>query len=187
PVRYEWRIAGKSGAVLRRLTEPNPSFTFARPGTYTAALTVTDAQGASTNAAPIEIVAGNQPPSAAVDLVGSNRSFFFPGVPVRYAVRVTDREDGTLRSGKIPARRVIVRAEYLKDASSGNSVDQGRWLIEGGDCLSCHQLNRKSVGPTYRDVARKYHQDSTATARLMQKIRAGESGAWGHIAMPAHP
>jgi cytochrome c len=188
-LRYEWTIArkGGAGAVLRRLTEPNPSFTFARPGTYTAALTVTDAQGASAGAAPIEIVAGNQPPSAAVDLVGGNKSFFFPGVPVRYAVRVTDREDGTLRSGKIPARRVTVRAQYLKDGSSGNSVDQGRRLIEGGDCLSCHQLNRKSLGPTYRDVARKYHQDSTAAARLMKKIREGGSGVWGNIAMPAHP
>jgi cytochrome c len=108
-------------------------------------------------------------------------------VPVRYAVRVTDREDGTLRSGRIPARRVTVRAQYLKDASSGSSLDQGRRLIEGGDCLSCHQLNRKSLGPTYRDVARKYHQDSTATARLMKKIREGGSGVWGNIAMPAHP
>ena len=186
-LRYEWTIARKAGAVLRRLSEPNPSFTFTRAGTYTAALTVTDAQGATTSAASIEIVAGNQPPIAAVDLVGGNKSFFFPGVPVRYAVRVTDREDGTLRSGKIPARRVAVSAQYLKEGGAASPVDQGRRLVEGSDCLSCHQLNRKSLGPTYRDVARKYNQDSTATARLMKKIREGGSGVWGNIPMPAHP
>src|SRR5207302_2440828 len=107
-LRYEWAIARKGGLVLQRLTEPNPAFTFTRPGTYTAALTVTDAHGASTSAAPIAIAAGNQPPSVAVDAVGRNTSFFFPGVPVRYAVRATDREHGTLRSGRIPARRVQV-------------------------------------------------------------------------------
>jgi len=193
-LRYEWTIARKGGAVLRRLTDPNPAFTFTRPGTYTAALTVTDAQGASTSAAPIDIAAGNQPPSVAVDLVGSNTSFFFPGVPVRYAVRVTDREDGTLRSGRIPARRVHVSSQYLKNglpaagaSTSGNPVAEGRRLIEAGDCLSCHQLNRKSIGPPYRDVARKYQNDSSATARLIQKIRGGGSGVWGGVAMPAHP
>jgi cytochrome c len=193
-LRYEWTIARKGGAVLRRLTDPNPAFTFIRPGTYTAALTVTDAQGASTSAAPIDIVAGNQPPSVAVDLVGSNTSFFFPGVPVRYAVRVTDREDGTLRSGRIPAGRVHVSSQYLRNgllatgtSMSGNLVAEGRRLIEANDCLSCHQLNRKSIGPAYREVALKYQHDSAATARLVQKIRGGGSGVWGGVAMPAHP
>ena len=186
-LRYEWTVAGKDGAVLQRLTEPNPSFTFTRAGTYTAALTVTDAQGAATSAAPIDIVAGNQPPTVDVDLVASNTSFFFPRVPVRYAVRVSDREDGTLRSGRIPASRVAVSAQYLKEGVAASPVDQGRRLVEGNDCLSCHQLNRKSIGPAYGDVARKYRGDNTATARLAKKIREGGSGVWGPVAMSAHP
>jgi cytochrome c len=106
---------------------------------------------------------------------------------VRYAVRVTDREDGTLRSGRIPARRVAVSAQYLKEEPAASPVEQGRQLVEAGDCLSCHQLNRKSIGPAYGDVARKYLADSTARARLSKKIRAGGSGVWGQVAMPAHP
>jgi cytochrome c len=39
----------------------------------------------------------------------------------------------------------------------------------------------------YMDVARKYKDDSTATARLVRKIRQGGSGVWGQVAMPAHP
>jgi cytochrome c len=190
---YAWTIARKDGSVVRTLTDPNPSFTFTRPGTYTATLTVTDAHGAATSATPLEIVAGNQPPTVDVNVVAGNKTFFFPGVPVRYAVRVSDREDGTLASGKIPARRVNVRAQYLKDgpaagaAAAANPVVRGRALVEGNDCLSCHQLNRKSIGPAYNLVARKYHDDTTATARLIRKIREGGSGVWGPVAMPAHP
>src|SRR6266545_1860368 len=184
---YAWTITQR-GKVVARSTAPNPGITFRQAGTYTAALTVTDAQGASTSSAPIEIVAGNQPPTVGIDLVGGNTTFFFPGVPLRYAVRVTDREDGTLRSGRIPPRRVAVRAQYLADGSEVSSpADQGRQLVEAGDCLSCHQLNRKSIGPAYQGVARKYRDDTTASARLSKKIREGGSGVWGPVAMPAHP
>jgi cytochrome c len=106
---------------------------------------------------------------------------------VGYAARVTDREDGSLRSGTIPAARVGVSAQYLKDGSATSPVATGRRLIEANDCLSCHQFNRKSIGPAYVDVARKYQNDSTATVRLVRKIRQGGSGVWGQVAMPAHP
>jgi len=193
-----WTISRRGDTVLQRLTEPNPSFTFTRPGEYTASLTVIDPHGASATSA-VKIAAGNEPPTVDVDLVGSNRSFFFPGQPVRYAVRVTDREDGSLRSG-IPASRVIVTAQYLKDgpgsapsapvtapAASDGQHATGRRLIEGGTCLSCHQTTRKSIGPAYMDVARKYRNDTTVTARLVRKIREGGSGVWGNMNMPAHP
>ena len=185
-LRYAWTITRRDGTVLQRLNEPNPSFTFTRPGTYTASLTATDPHGAHSTA-DVQIVAGNEPPNVDIDLVGSNRSFFFPGIPVRYAARVTDREDGSLRGGTIPAGRVSVSGQYLKDGSASSAVATGRRLIEGSDCLSCHQFNRKSIGPAYVDVARKYHNDSTATARLVRKIRQGGSGVWGQVAMAAHP
>jgi cytochrome c len=138
----------------------------------------------------VPIAAGNEPANVDIDLAGSNKSFFFPGVPVRYAVRVTDREDGSLQSGTIPASAVSVSAQYVKEgAASGgaaSAAETGRKLIEGSDCLSCHQLTRKSIGPAYVDVARKY-KDSAVTARLVRKIREGGSGVWGGVAMPAHP
>jgi cytochrome c len=199
-LRYAWTISRRGGAVVQRLSQPNPSFTFSRPGTYTASLTVTDPHGANATSA-VEIVAGNEPPSVDVDVVGSNKTFFFSGIPVRYTVRVTDREDGSLASGSIAARRVNVSAQYMREgasapgapaaataaASKESAKATGRRLIEGSDCLACHQLNRKSIGPAYADVARKYHDDSTAVARLVRKIRQGGSGVWGSVTMPAHP
>src|SRR6185503_12077849 len=129
-LRYDWRITQR-GRVVARATAPNPSITFREAGTYTATLTVTDAHGLSASAAPIEMVAGNEPPTVGIDLVGGNTTFFFPNVPVRYAVRVTDREDGTLQSGRIPARRAAVSAQYLKDGGSAGGpaaspVQEGR-------------------------------------------------------------
>ncbi len=187
-LRYVWTISPQGGAAIARLTQPNPTYTFTRSGSYTASLTVTDTHGARSTA-NVAIAAGNEPPNVDVDLVGSNKSFFFPGIPVRYAVRVTDREDGSLASGTIPARKVNVTAQYMKEGlpSNGSAIATGKRLIEGSDCLSCHQLARKSIGPAYVDVAKKYHGDSTVIARLVRKIREGGSGVWGKASMAAHP
>ena len=191
-LRYEWTIS-RGATVLRRLTQPNPTFSFTRAGSYSAVLRVTDAHGATTSAAPIEIVAGNQPPSVEIAVTG-NSSFFFPEVAVPYAVRVSDREDGTLASGRIAAGAVTMSAQYSKDgppatvaAPSGNRLAEGQRLIATGDCLACHQVDRQSIGPKFRDVAFKYQTDTTAMGRLARKIREGGSGVWGPVAMPAHP
>jgi cytochrome c len=202
-LRYAWTIRRRNGTVFRRLTGANPTVTIAAPGTYTALLVVTDAQGAR-DSTSVQIAAGNEPPRVAIDLIESNRSFYFAGVPIRYAVRVTDREDGALQNGRIPERRVAVTAEHLKDGAPNDSLsgedntavrlastsaahDAGRRLIAAGTCLSCHQLDATSVGPSYTAVARRYRNDSSATARLARKIRAGGSGVWGSVTMPAHP
>ena len=70
-LRYAWTISRRGGAVVQRLSQQNPSFTFSRPGTYTASLTVTDSHGANATSA-VEIVAGNEPPNVDIDVVGSN-------------------------------------------------------------------------------------------------------------------
>ena len=194
-LRYVWTISRKGGGTVARLTTANPSYTFTRPGTYTALLTVTDAHGAAATSS-VAIVAGNEPPAVDLAINGSNRTFFFPGVPVRYSTSVTDREDGSLRAGSIPASRVHVTAQYLKGGlaatgnepgSGDNALTVGRGLIEGSDCLSCHQFNARSIGPAYSDVAKKYRGDKTAVAHLVKKIREGGSGVWGSATMPAHP
>lgn len=185
-LRYAWRISRANGTIVQRLSTPNPTFTLPRPGVYTATLTVTDPLGAR-DSNTVRIAAGNEPPAVSIDLVQSNRTFFFGGVPVRYAVRVTDREDGSLQSGRIPARRVVVTATHQDSASSAPAHEVGRTLIEAGTCLSCHQIDKKSIGPAYTAVAQRYHGDTSAVRRLVTKIRTGGSGVWGSVMMPAHP
>ncbi|MDB4882740.1 MAG: cytochrome c class [Gemmatimonadetes bacterium] len=198
-LRYEWTITGPKGIAPTKLSDASPSFTFARPGLYTASLAVTDAKGARSTSS-VQIAAGNEPPVVDVDVVGGNRSFFFPGSPIRYAVRVTDREDGSLEGGQIQPDRVTVTADYLKDGlpqsepAAGHRAPAapvahagGKKLIEGSDCLACHQLDRKSIGPTYTAVAQKYRGDAAALAKLTTKVRTGGSGVWGDVMMPPHP
>ena len=54
-------------------------------------------------------------------------------------------------------------------------------------CVACHSVDKKIVGPAYKDVAAKYAGDKSAEAKLVAKVKAGGSGVWGPIPMPAHP
>jgi cytochrome c len=54
-------------------------------------------------------------------------------------------------------------------------------------CTSCHAVDKKALGPSYRDVAKKYADQKEAPANLVKSIQNGSSGKWGHMPMPAHP
>ena len=55
------------------------------------------------------------------------------------------------------------------------------------NCLSCHQIDSKIVGPSYKDVAARYAGQADAPGRLVQKVMKGGSGVWGAVPMPANP
>jgi cytochrome c len=63
----------------------------------------------------------------------------------------------------------------------------GMSVAKANACLGCHAIDRKLVGPAFRDIAAKYKGDAQAQARLERKVRDGGSGVWGVIPMPAHP
>jgi cytochrome c len=63
----------------------------------------------------------------------------------------------------------------------------GEKLISTSDCLTCHQVNSKIVGPSYVDVANKYAATDENIAMLAGKIIQGGSGSWGEIPMAPHP
>lgn len=60
-------------------------------------------------------------------------------------------------------------------------------LASAKNCMACHAVDRKLVGPAYKEVARKYAADKTAADRLAVKIVKGGAGAWGAVPMPANP
>jgi len=57
-------------------------------------------------------------------------------------------------------------------------------LAQKNNCLSCHSVDAKLVGPAYKDVAKKYAKDKGAEARLIAKVKAGGAGVWGQVPMP---
>ena len=62
--------------------------------------------------------------------------------------------------------------------------EEGKSLVEGADCLSCHKVDSKLVGPAYQEVAKKY--TNADVDHLAQKVIDGGKGVWGDIPMTPH-
>jgi cytochrome c len=191
---YEWTISSSDGTKLKTFNEPNPSFTFDKPGVYQAMLTVSDNKGEKSTQ-PLEILAGNEPPVLSFDVEG-NQTFFFPDHSFNYNVKVSDKEDGEMGSG-IAADAISVSIDYLKEGfdqteialghMQADAFSNGKKLMEQSDCKSCHIIDKKSIGPMYIDVAKKYKNDPKAIDHLVKKVINGGSGVWGETPMAAHP
>ena len=59
-------------------------------------------------------------------------------------------------------------------------------LAQKSGCLACHSVEKKIVGPAWRDVGKKYKGDAGAKARLVAKVKAGGKGVWGSAPMPPY-
>jgi cytochrome c len=68
-------------------------------------------------------------------------------------------------------------------ASAGNAFAQEA-LAKKYNCLACHAVDKKLIGPAYKDIAAKYKSDKGAEARLVAKVKNGSAGTWGQIPMP---
>jgi cytochrome c len=60
-------------------------------------------------------------------------------------------------------------------------------LAKKHNCLACHQIDKKSVGPAYKDIAKKYKGQADAVAKLSEKVKKGGSGVWGPVPMAPNP
>ncbi|MBK7137437.1 MAG: c-type cytochrome [Rhodocyclales bacterium] len=60
-------------------------------------------------------------------------------------------------------------------------------LAKAKNCMSCHAMDKKVVGPSYKDVAKKYAGNAAAAAELEAKVKKGGSGKWGTVPMPPNP
>lgn len=72
-------------------------------------------------------------------------------------------------------------------AMASNAAFANEQLAKEKNCLACHAVDNKLVGPGYKEVAAKYKGDKSAEGKLATKIQKGGSGAWGQIPMPANP
>ena len=57
-------------------------------------------------------------------------------------------------------------------------------LAKKNACTACHAIDKKLVGPAYKEVAKKYAGDATAEAKLIDKVKKGGVGVWGQVPMP---
>ncbi len=88
-----------------------------------------------------------------------------------------------------PAPVATQPAVAPKPAAADGSADikKGQALISKSDCLACHKVEEKLLGPSYKDVANKYPNNAATIAQLADKIKKGGSGVWGAIPMSPHP
>lgn len=190
---YIWYF-GNGGK--KETKEPETEVTYTTAGEYAVSVEVLDNNGASTRSKGIELYAGNETPEVKVNISG-NTMFYFSGKPVTYSVSVKDKEDGTTADGKIDATNLYIRAEYIEGTDKAAAPQQGHQIITGaiagknmvesGDCKTCHKLDEKSIGPSFKQVAEKYKDDPKAPDYLANKIINGGGGVWGETAMSAHP
>lgn len=73
------------------------------------------------------------------------------------------------------------------DITTNPDYQKGLALVESNDCLTCHNIADKKIGPPYVDVAKKYAGVDTAVDYLAHKIISGGSGVWGATQMTPHP
>jgi cytochrome c len=80
---------------------------------------------------------------------------------------------------------VIAAAAVLAMGAGVASAEQA--LAQKSACMSCHQVAKKVVGPSFQDVAKKYKGDAKAADHIVTVIKKGGKGVWGPVPMPPHP
>ena len=89
--------------------------------------------------------------------------------------------EGILSQEAIWAIRSYLDTRHEVTAAPVNEMEA---LAKKSNCLSCHAVDTRGVGPAYREVAKKYAKDKNAEAKLLAKVKKGGSGAWGKVPMP---
>ncbi|MBC7857600.1 MAG: c-type cytochrome [Burkholderiaceae bacterium] len=74
----------------------------------------------------------------------------------------------------------------LSFSPASSFAADGAQLAQKSGCMACHSMDKKVLGPAFKDVAAKYKGNADASALLAKKVKGGGGGAWGPIPMPAH-
>src|SRR5574341_2233384 len=70
--------------------------------------------------------------------------------------------------------------------AAASPVKADEALAKKHNCLACHTVDKKTVGPAYKDIAKKYKGQNVA-AKLEEKVKKGGQGVWGNVPMPPNP
>ena len=73
------------------------------------------------------------------------------------------------------------------DTLAAGGADPVQKLLDAHACSGCHTLDKRVVGPSFKEIARRYAGDAGAAAKLVAKVRSGGQGAWGQVPMPPNP
>ena len=192
-LKYVWDLGN---GEKKETNIPFVEYTFTEEGIYFISLKVSDENGATSQSREIPVYAGNSRPQVEIDVTG-NSTFYFPNKPVVYKVLVKDNEDGADLEQKDIQSRAYIKADYLESpdmaalhtetSGSMSTSLPGKTKMESLDCVACHKINEKSIGPSYKEMAEHYKDNVDAIKILTQTVIKGGNGNWGDRIMPAHP
>jgi cytochrome c len=93
-----------------------------------------------------------------------------------------------------PAEKITRKpVDYIRaipgksDSIPPEVAEKGEVLISYSDCYTCHKVDQQSVGPTFRDIAKRYPVNKIYIEALARKVINGGSGSWGYAVMDPHP
>jgi cytochrome c len=92
-----------------------------------------------------------------------------------------------ITSNKQANKTAIDSAAFTKGHVQKKMTPAGLAAIQRSDCLTCHKINDKSIGPSFSSIAKKYSPTQKNTQYLVNKIKNGGAGVWGPVPMAAHP
>jgi cytochrome c len=81
-------------------------------------------------------------------------------------------------------KRVIAACAATLGLMLAGAVQADEKLAQSNGCMTCHQLDKKVLGPSYKDVAAKYRGNAGAEAAMVKKVKEGGKGVWGDMIMP---
>jgi len=116
--------------------------------------------------------------------------FLTSALAVLTIMSCSKKEEATQESANQPESNVMLEEKPTEApaatpaAAALSPEEQGKQLVEGTDCLSCHKVDAKLVGPAYQEVAAKY--TDADIDKLATKIIDGGKGVWGEIPMTPH-
>lgn len=84
-------------------------------------------------------------------------------------------------------RNLLALSLALSFSSAAFAAEDGEAIFKKSPCASCHKVDVKLIGPSFKSIASKYAGDGAAQTRLEKKVRSGGSGSFGPMSMPPAP
>ena len=124
-----------------------------------------------------------------------NNSVVNSNAPVNYSITVSDKEDGDSKYDEINAKEVLLEVKYIRDTTKLAAIINqpvqndaaGLAEIRTSNCFNCHAFDNKLIGPSFKDIGKKYKTNTANIALLQKRILEGSTGVWSNVAMPSHP
>ena len=81
-------------------------------------------------------------------------------------------------------KRVFAACAMAAALTVAGAAQANEKLAQSSGCMTCHGVDKKIIGPSYKEIAAKYRNDKGAEAALIKKVQAGGKGVWGDTPMP---